>query len=175
MHSLSLLKELFRHMTWADAKIWDTVLSISDAHKDEKLKIILYHLHVVQYAFYHIWLDLPLEFPEPSEFKKLQGLASWASKYPELLRSFLTELTEKDLRRMITIPWSNRLEKLIGKKPSETNLAETMLQVTAHSSHHRGQVNNRIRSLNGEPPLVDFIAWVWIGKPSAVWPVTANE
>ena len=38
-----------------------------------------------------------------------------------------------------------------------------------HSTYHRGQVNVRLRELGGEPQLVDFIAWVWEGKPRAVW------
>jgi hypothetical protein len=28
------------------------------------------------------------------------------------------------------------------------------------------QVNTRIRELGGTPPLVDFIAWIWAGKPA---------
>ncbi len=173
MAILNVLKELFHHMNWADAKIWGTVLSNPDAQKNEKLKTVLYHFHLTQYAFYHIWLDLPIEFPTISEFKSMKEIARWASKYPELSQSFLSGLKEEDLGRLINIPWSNRFEKLLGKKPSDTNLAETILQVTSHSSYHRGQVNSHIRTLNGEPPMVDFIAWIWLGKPIAVWPVTA--
>ncbi len=103
----------------------------------------------------------------------MKEIARWASKYPELSQSFLSGLKEEDLGRLINIPWSNRFEKLLGKKPSDTNLAETILQVASHSSYHRGQVNSHIRTLNGEPPKVDFIAWIWLGKPVAVWPVTA--
>jgi hypothetical protein len=32
-----------------------------------------------------------------------------------------------------------------------------------------GQVNVRLRELGCEPPLVDFIAWIWLGQPSADW------
>jgi uncharacterized damage-inducible protein DinB len=49
-----------------------------------------------------------------------------------------------------------------------------MFQVTSHSTHHRGQVNARLRALGGEPPLVDYIAWVWFGKPAADWAVAAS-
>ena len=171
MHSLDILKELVDHMNWADAKIWGTVLSISAAQEDEKLKKILHHYQLTKNAFYYIWAGLPLEFPGFSRFKTFHDMAVWASEYPELIQTWLTGLKEKDLNRIIKIPWSERFEKVLGKKPSDANLAETILQVAAHSSHHRGQVNSRIRELKGEPPLVDFIAWVWLGKPDAVWPV----
>ncbi len=46
---------------------------------------------------------------------------------------------------------------------------ETVLQITGHSTYHRGQLNTRLRELGGEPPLVDFIAWIWMGKPKADW------
>ena len=45
-------------------------------------------------------------------------------------------------------------------------LAETALQVAMHSTYHRGQVNARLRQIGGEPPLVDFIAWIWFGRPA---------
>jgi uncharacterized damage-inducible protein DinB len=48
-------------------------------------------------------------------------------------------------------------------------LAETMLQVASHSTYHRGQVNARLRELAGEPPLVDYIAWIWFGRPAPEW------
>ena len=43
-----------------------------------------------------------------------------------------------------------------------------MLQVALHSMYHRGQINARLRDFGGNPPLVDFIAWVWLGRPAAV-------
>ncbi len=171
MHSLDILKELIDHMNWADAKIWATVLSISGVQEDEKLKKILHHYQLTKNAFYCVWARLPLEFPELSKFGTFRDMAEWASEYPKLIQTYLTGLKEEELGRTIQIPWSDRLEKVLGKKPADANLAETILQVAAHSSHHRGQVNNRIRELKSEPPLVDFIAWVWLGKPDAVWPV----
>ena len=48
------------------------------------------------------------------------------------------------------------------------------MQVALHSTYHRGQINARIRELGGEPPLTDFIAWVWAGKPQPSWPLGAE-
>jgi len=48
-------------------------------------------------------------------------------------------------------------------------LAKTAFQVTGHSTCHRGQVNTRLRELGAYPPLVDYIAWLWLGRPAADW------
>jgi len=171
LHSLDLFKELIDHMNWADAKIWTTVLSISAAQEDEKLKKILHHYQLSKYAFYYTRSGLPQVFPELAAFKTLHDMAQWAAEYPNLIQFYLTGLEESHLKQMIKTPKYNRLEKILGQKPLDANLAETILQVAVHCSHHRGQVNSRIRELKSEPPLVDFIAWVWLGKPDAVWPV----
>jgi len=58
----------------------------------------------------------------------------------------------------------------LGFEPGPTTLAETMVQVYAHTGHHRGQVISRLRDLGSTPPLVDYLAWLWQHRPAAVWP-----
>ena len=45
-------------------------------------------------------------------------------------------------------------------------LGESMLQVFLHTQHHRGQVCMRLRELGVVPPTVDFILWLWSGRPA---------
>ena len=175
MSVLNQLKELYNHMHWADAKIWEAVVTVPDIQNNEDFKNVLYHMHLTQYAFYHVWSDLKLDFPNVSDLKNLSEIARWGSKYPELLGAFLSGLRESDLTRVIKIPWADRYGEMLGIKPSDTNLGETMFQVVGHSFHHRGQVNNLIRSYSGEPPVIDFIVWLWLGKPLAVWPAHKSE
>ena len=66
--------------------------------------------------------------------------------------------------------WRRWVEKTIGRAPEPTTFGETMLQVSQHSTYHRGQVNARLRELGIDAPLTDFIAWVWQGKPAPEWP-----
>ena len=61
-----------------------------------------------------------------------------------------------------------------GREISATSQGETMLQVVSHGTHHRGQISTRLRELGVEPPLVDFIAWCWFGKPEADWPAETS-
>jgi uncharacterized damage-inducible protein DinB len=161
------LKDLFTHMAWADARVWDTILSNPATQEHARLKKTIHHYHLTQYAFYHIWNDLPMEFPKLEEFKTTRHMADWAAKYHELTKDYLAELKEDDIVKIIHIPWAARLEKVLGQKPEDANLGETMFQVISHSAYHRGQVNTHIRSVDVDPPMVDYIAWVWLGKPGS--------
>jgi uncharacterized damage-inducible protein DinB len=67
------------------------------------------------------------------------------------------------------MPFVAEQEKRLGTKFAEPTLAQTIFQVTSHSTYHRGQVNARLREVGAEPPLVDYIAWVWFGKPDPDW------
>jgi uncharacterized damage-inducible protein DinB len=68
------------------------------------------------------------------------------------------------------MPWASHVEKRIGRPPGLTTIVDTALQVVMHTTYHRGQVNARLRAIGGEPPLVDYIAWIWVGRPAPEWP-----
>jgi uncharacterized damage-inducible protein DinB len=175
VQTLDHLKEMFSHMRWADATVWNAVLSTRDAAKNEKLKIQLFQVHAAQYGFGQVWLKKPLEIPEIDKFKSLAELSIWASKSTELLESFLKGVAVEDLDEALELPWAEKLEDVFGQKPCSTTLADTMIQVASHSSHHRGQVCTSIRESGGEPPLIDYIAWALLGKPKAEWPSTGSK
>ncbi len=169
MQSINNITLLLHHMEWADAKMWESVLKLSSSNSDSKMRKLLYHLHSVQRAFFYLWTKQPLEFPKETDFPDLLDIAKWGYEYYKQLNEYLISLNENELNKIIEIPWAKRLEKIIGKIPEDASLTETILQVTTHSAYHRGQVNARLRELGGEPPLVDFIGWVWLGKPKADW------
>jgi uncharacterized damage-inducible protein DinB len=163
---------LLQHMQWADAEVWKKVLSYDAAEKDERIKKLLYHLHQVQYAFYFLWNELPIEIPKSEEFPDLKSIAKWGFDYQQKLNEFLSSQMSDE--KVIQIPWSVFLERKIGKKVVPVTLEETMLQVASHSTYHRGQINTRFRELGGEPASVDFIVWIWLGKPDADWLESIN-
>jgi uncharacterized damage-inducible protein DinB len=46
---------------------------------------------------------------------------------------------------------------------------ECLLQLALHTAYHRGQVATRLRERGSEPPLTDFIAWIWMHRPAPDW------
>ncbi|MGD9899810.1 MAG: DinB family protein [Calditrichaceae bacterium] len=171
MQSTKMIVDIFRHMAWADAVVWRAVLDHPQAEKDTKCKEILYHYHATQHAFFLVWQNLPLDgIPEITGFDAMKDLAEWGRGYHEKVMTYLGHIKESDMNRSILLPWSGYIEKHLGKIPEDPTLEDTMLQVVMHTMHHRGQVNARLRAIGVIPELVDYIAWIWIGKPDAVWP-----
>jgi uncharacterized damage-inducible protein DinB len=163
------LTDLYRHMEWADATVWTAVLRSTTARNDAKLQGLLYHLHLVQHAFLRIWRSEPRDTPYP-RFDDAVALMQWARDYHPEVMSVLCGCASERLWDVQPVPWADMIEAQLGRRPGTTTFGETALQVTLHSLYHRGQVNLRLRELGGEPPLVDYIAWLWLGRPQATWP-----
>lgn len=166
--NLNTLIDLYRQMEWADATVWNAVLASESAQTDEKLREYLYHLHVVQRAFLRMWCGEPRETPYPT-FEDAKSLMLWGRTYYDEALAHLESLSDEKISETMPVPWASMVEKRLGHAPEITTIGDTILQVVLHSMYHRGQINARLRAVSGEPPLVDYIAWVWFGKPKAEW------
>jgi uncharacterized damage-inducible protein DinB len=60
-------------------------------------------------------------------------------------------------------------------KALPATLGESVFQVITHTAYHRGQISTRIREIGGEPPLIDFLYWVWAGRPAPGWATEGAE
>src|SRR5262250_1129479 len=105
MNLLTTIRELFQHMEWADALVWQTVAASDAALEDEVLRMRLLHIHVVQRAFLRIWQERPLN---PNAGNGLGGvaLAAWGREYHQEVTQYLSEISETDLDRPLTLPWA---------------------------------------------------------------------
>jgi uncharacterized damage-inducible protein DinB len=162
---LDALRELYRHMEWADATVWRALLAHPPAARDDRLRNLLLHLHTVQRAFLDVWTGQPLAFPNRDDFPDVAAVQRWSQPTYAAAHRFLQSLDPDALGRPVILPWSAQLTAKFGRVPETPTLAETIFQVTSHSTYHRGQVNARLREIGGEPPLVDYIAWIWFGRP----------
>lgn len=167
--SIGALRDLYRHMEWADASVWQAVLALDGITADDRLRDLLHHLHDTQLSFLHVWTGLPLVVREPREFAVLAELRAWGRPYYGQVDRFLETVDEVLLADPVALPWSAHFGERLGRRPETATLAETLFQVTSHTTHHRAQVNARLRELGAEPPLVDYIVWVWLGRPTALW------
>jgi uncharacterized damage-inducible protein DinB len=161
------IKELSEHMFWADMTVWSEVMKIDQNKDTQNIFDLLFHLHSVQHAYLSIWKDESLNYFEKIKFNKLDEIYEWALEFHKKNSIFIDNLDDNKLQEKIKIPWVRQLEKKLGKPPENSNLIQTIYQVIMHSTYHRGQINKEIRKIGGEPPLTDFIYWIWLGKPEA--------
>ena len=172
MFSNEILRDLYRHMEWADARVWAVVLATDGAERGAALRDTLLHIHGVQRAFPTMWNGQPPSMPQADQFPDLVALRQWARPCYGETAAFLEAADPSALTRPVEIPGLPQIEERLSQRlVGSPTVAETAFQVTSHSTHHRGQVNRRLRELGGEPPPVDYIAWVWVGKPIPAWPV----
>lgn len=165
-----VLVDLFNHMEWADARVWDVALKRPEALGDDTLKWLMLHLHGVQKAFLDAWTQQPFAFRNDYSGTTLEAELASVRAYYASGRSFIQSLSDSQMSTPLVLPWSKWAGKAIGRPPGPTTLGETVLQVLTHSGHHRAQANSRLRALGATPPLVDYLAWVWLERPAPAWP-----
>jgi uncharacterized damage-inducible protein DinB len=164
-----LLTDLYRHMAWADAATWTSVLASPTALQDDAILHCLHHFHVTQKAFLRVWRGEPRDAP----YEPLEDPAAYLRGVRECHQAALAHLEslgDAGLSSVLSVPWAEMVERRIGRPPGETTVGETALQVVLHSSHHRGQVSARLRAIGATPAMVDYIAWLWLGRPAPDWP-----
>lgn len=170
MSILDAVRPLFRHMEWADALVWRAVLAHEDAADDKVLHDRLYHIHATQHAFLQAWRGEGVVFTKAEEYPGLDAVLQYAREFYAVAPGYVASIEPNAVDAEMVLPWSNYFAKRAGFAAQPSTLGETLLQLPSHSTYHRGQVNVRLRELGATPPLVDFIAWVWAGKPAPSWP-----
>jgi uncharacterized damage-inducible protein DinB len=160
---------LLRHMEWADARVWRAVRALPEPAALAAMRERLLHVHIVQHAFLALWKGAPLtEFPQPDHFPTLAALEAYGRPVYEAGREVVAASDAAALAAPLVVPHSKYFVPA-GGSITHATVGETVLQVWAHTVHPRGQLALQIRDLGGEPPLVDYVMWIWIGRPVAEW------
>jgi uncharacterized damage-inducible protein DinB len=170
MFTIAAFQDLYRHLEWAEARVWTAALGSDAAVADPELRDRLQHIHLTQRAFLDVWTGQRVGRYQELQFRSLRDLYAWAWPYYAAVAAFLNSATTERLSTPTSVPWARYFAEERGGAVGTTTLAETLFQVTAHSAYHRGQVNTRLRALGVTPPLVDYIAWLWLERPAAQWP-----
>jgi uncharacterized damage-inducible protein DinB len=161
-------QNLLTHLEWADAHSWRAVRTLDKALTDERLKYLFHHIHLVQSVYMQAWSSKPFQLTELTGFSDLSAIEAWARPFYREAAAFAEAMDESVLSRPVDFPWSQLIAEKYGKVIPAT-FSESAWQVFSHTTYHRGQIAIRIRELGGEPPLVDFLVWVWSGKPAPEW------
>lgn len=162
------LLALLQHMEWADATIWREVLALPAERAAPAMMQRLHHVHLVQRVFLSRWRQEPLTITPLEHFRDLRSLARWGRDYYPEARAMVAGFDGAALEREVPIAGAEQLLPAGGTVTPPT-VGETVVQVAMHTMHHRGQLLLQLRELNATPPLVDWIAWVLMGRPEPDW------
>jgi uncharacterized damage-inducible protein DinB len=163
------LAGLLRQMEWADAYIWSIVLASPAAASDPRLLTTFHHIHSTQHVFRQAWTNEPLELRDRADFPTAIALAEWARESHQKIEAFFTGAPTATLDEDFREPWTGQFEARFPSPAAPHTLGESVVQVVLHTAHHRGQACTRLRELRCQPPTVDFIVWLWAGKPAPDW------
>ena len=98
------------------------------------------------------WLDQPL--------KSFADLKSHTQANDEKLAATLAGWDEAALEHKVCIPW-------FPEPPCVISAAEAIMQAVLHTQHHRGQCMTKLKEKGGTNSNVDYIIWIWKGRPAA--------
>jgi uncharacterized damage-inducible protein DinB len=158
---LDHLRALMAHAEWANA-VFFHAWAKSPAREHEEMRRRVGHVVGVQDGFLAVLHGKdpgrPPEGPPPT-FDALRNRAIESHKN---LRSVAGSLSADALSRRVQIPW-------FPEPPCIITVAEALVQVAMHTQHHRGQLMTRLKDFGGEPRNVDWIIWLWKGRPEGRW------
>ena len=158
---LAFLRDLLAHAEWANA-VFFHAWAKSPGRDHEEMRRRVGHVVGVQEAFLNMLRGEPFGRPPDGPPPGFDELRIWAERSHASLRSFADSLDEAALARTVHIPW-------FPDPPCVITVAEAMVQVAMHTQHHRGQLMTRLKDHGGEPRNVDWIIWLWKGKPVGRW------
>lgn len=161
-------RSLLLHMEWADSRTWGAILSLPDLGQDRWMRERLYHFHSTQWAYLQMFRREAIHVPEFDALPDLQAVGRWARRFYRELASFRDTLDEARLGQQLDFPFAAQVAERLGSA-GPASIGESVVQLALHTAHHRGQVVLRLRESGGEPPMTDFIAWVWMLRPDPQW------
>lgn len=158
------LYKLLNHLLWSDEAVWKTVLSNPKASEDEYIKNTLFHSSMTIDVFCHVWNGEEFIIPKNESYSQIEQIKKYSDSAHGKLEKISKDLDKIELDKIIDVPWSKYFEDTSGKRADKTTMLDTIVQVIMHTTYHRGQIDKRLRELEINPPLVDYITWLWAGK-----------
>ncbi len=168
-------QNLIYHMEWADARVWKCIMDHPALASENWYIQRMQHYHSTQWAYGQVFLGEPISIPAAGSFTDMLSVGRWGRKFYTEYSAKITALDDRKLRSMVDFPWSARIAEKLGGHINPATIGECIVQLALHSTHHRGQVVLHLRESGYEPPLTDFIAWIWMNRPPAEWGFLAAD
>ena len=158
---LDHVRDLTAHAEWANA-VFFHAWAKSPARDHEEMRRRVGHVVGVQDGFLAILRGASAGGPPAGPPPSFDELKPRAQSSHRGLRAFAESADDQVLARTVRIPW-------FPDPPCVISVADALVQAAMHTQHHRGQLMTRLKDFGGEPHNVDWIIWLWKGRPQARW------
>ena len=155
------LQDLVAHLRWADAMTFQALEACPAALAEGDVLERLFHTAWVAKAFAEILQGGTGSFP-PKEVPSFEALRDLTRQAGASLQAWVDGASEADLEAPRHLPW-------FPDPPLHLPAREALLQVVLHGQHHRAQTLTRLKQLGGKAANVDYIIWLWKGRPEPRW------
>lgn len=159
---LEYIRELLTYQEWADCEFFKRWRELERAGEDQAIKKLTDHFTTVQtfflYALQKQQSDLPDRNAPPRSVPEL--LAGNRQNHLQL-KNYVSSLTEESLSLTLDVPWFPG-----NFRPT---VSEILMQIIMHTQHHRAQVLQSLAAYGEKSIIIDWISWVFRGKPVANW------
>jgi uncharacterized damage-inducible protein DinB len=168
----SFIQDLFGHQEWADAEMWKAVENCPGALDQGDISKRFRHFHSTQCGYLLLLrgekVDMRSFISRYGDSIPIQTVKQNAIETHLELANFLAELPESKLEEKLFIPWFKDPTFIV-------TTAQALVQVAMHSQYHRGQNATKLREAGGTPPTLDFVLWIWKGRPKAEWSIVNGQ
>ncbi len=155
-------QDFFAYHDWAIAQLWPMVsqLNAEQSHRDFQMGVgsihkTCCHLRDAEKWWLGIWDNRSEGFPKYNPEESWDDLrANW--QWIATKRNACVASTDETaaIRVVIATP---------GQVPVAFRVAESMLQLCGHGTHHRAQLVNMLRQLEISAPALDYVVWARLG------------
>ena len=154
-------RELFGYGSWATARMFGAAEALTGEHLEApvtssfpSIVATLAHIVETEWIWFRRWLgETPSSAPAWGGRPSLTALKAQLATVETARESFLGELTDEDLRRVVSYRGSDR-------QVFSHRLGQQMRHVVNHSTYHRGQLATLLRQAGHTPPNTDYTRYL---------------
>jgi uncharacterized damage-inducible protein DinB len=142
-------EQFLSYEKWANKKILNGLKTLPE--QDERSLDLMSHVLLVQMVWYSRIVNQPA--PPIWDKRNLDELYKMYEENNKTLDAFFEKLTDKNLYGTVKYKDSKG-------NPYENTLKDLLTHLFNHSTHHRGQIKERLRGKVTEMPTTDFILFL---------------
>lgn len=152
-----MFRQLYEYNIWANRRLWDCVMQISEAqfdadnaHSRGPIHVQVAHIMGVEFWWFKFLSTGQLDFAGEADYATRQTISAKWEETEAMSRAYLGGLTDTELQREV------KPEFWTAEQPP-IKVWEAIMQVLLHSADHRAQALAALHAVGGPTTPQDFL------------------